>query len=177
MRLFIRLSLLNCKYQFFYFFHSLYSYWLNQLKISLSYAGCCIFLISQLLWNDYYVIILGLLPLTISISAPIGLYVTVHASYLIWRTKNKFEPKLERTQTDQNDLEQEMNSISSPPCDVVSTPALEDIEAIDEMKWLFMFPLLVIQISSKRNFSFTNKNVCEKRSWWSNAINIRNNRF
>ena len=121
-----------------------------------------IFFINQLLRNDNYVIILGLLPLIISISAPIGLYVTVHASYLIWRTKNKFEPKLDRTQTDQNDLEQEMNSISSPPCHVFSTPALEDIEAIDEIKWLYMFPLLVIKISSNSNYSFTNNNVCDK---------------
>ena len=140
MRLFIRLSLLNCTYHL-WFFYSWYSYWLNQLKISFYY----IFLINQLLRNDYYVIILGLMPLTISISAPIGLYVTVHASYLIWRTRNKFEPKLERTQIDQNDLQHETNSISSPPCDVVSTPALEDIEAIDEMKWLDMFHCLSLK--------------------------------
>ena len=84
-----------------------------------------------------FIIFSGLLPLTISISAPIGLYVTVHASYLIWRTKNKIKPKLNRTQIAKNDTQHEMNSITPPSGEIVSTrnksEQKEDIEEIDEM--------------------------------------------
>ena len=75
------------------------------------------------------------MPLTISISAPIGLYVTVHASFLIWRTRNKSLPKLETTESDENQSEHEINSNSSPSSEIASTPALEDIEEVDEKQW------------------------------------------
>ena len=77
------------------------------------------------------------MPPIISISAPIGLYVTVHASYLIWRSRNKTLPKLETTQADENQSEHEINSNSSPSSEIAATPALEDIELeeVDEMQW------------------------------------------
>ena len=65
----------------------------------------------------------------ISFGAPIGLYVTVHASYLIWRTRNKYQPKSDSAQTvptNTNDAVDEIPGTSS------DNNQSEDIEEQDE---------------------------------------------